>query len=144
LFASYVCGQVSVVRDVFHSWFLIQLYGFKHSSCLCYVFFLIDLLSTFLDFVPQDDDDIIDDDDTYAPEWLNPPPSVSTTPFPTYRDVPIPELSRRVTCQASLVPTVIPTAAPSFTAFPTSGTASVVSFQVKKQARSLFYLLRRH
>lgn len=87
---------------------------------------------------------MIDDDDTYAPEWLNPPPSVSTTPFPTFRDVPIPELSRRFTCQASLVPTINPTAAPSFTAFPTSGTAAVVSFKVKKQVRIVFDLLQYH
>lgn len=80
----------------------------------------------------QDDDDIIDDDDTYAPEWLNPPPSVSTTPFPTTRDVPIPKLSRRVTCQASLVPTTKPTASPSLTAFPTSDKVQPVSFKVKK------------
>ncbi len=112
-------------------------------ACLCLCFF-ISLALYFLDFVPQDDDDIIDDDDTYAPEWLNPPPSVSTTPFPTFRDVPIPELSRRVTCQASLVPTITPTAAPSFTAFPTSRTAAVVSFKVKKQVRSLFICSPRH
>lgn len=84
----------------------------------------------------QDDDDgILADDDTYAPAWLDPPPSISTTPFPTFRDVPIPKLSKRATCQASLVPTIMPSARPSFTAFPTGAVARNVTFRVKKQVR---------
>eukprot|EP01032_Pedospumella_encystans_P012831 gene12831-14812_t len=55
-----------------------------------------------------DDDD--DDDDYYTErnKMLPPPPSISTTPFPTSGQTT--EVAQRVTCQASLKPTVPPAA----------------------------------
>uniref|UniRef100_A0A7S3HC92 Uncharacterized protein n=2 Tax=Spumella elongata TaxID=89044 RepID=A0A7S3HC92_9STRA len=82
------------------------------------------------------DDDISVDKNFFNPEWINLPPNFPISPISD--DAQSPELHRRVTCQASLVPTVTPTAAPSSTAYPTSNTAVLVTFKVKKQVKTLF------
>ena len=80
--------------------------------------------------MPSGDDDDgspYDDDDTN----LNPPPSVSTTPFPTSADG---VASSNIFCPFN-APTVKPIGVP--TAFPTSATNQPVTFDIKQVNASL-------
>ena len=69
-----------------------------------------------------------DDDGLYVPPFLQPPPSTSTTPFPTAVYVPM-NGSQQFSCQESLIPSAEPTTAPTIlpsnepTAAPTNPTA---------------------
>jgi len=89
------------------------------------------------------------DDEVYTPWFINPPPTISTTAFPTASYVQR-NGSSTYTCQQSLVPSAepsaepsaapttarptAPSAAPSFrptfpkTSYPTSSTVNTVSF----------------
>ena len=76
-----------------------------------------------------------DDDDAYIPPFINPPPSISTTAFPTVANTSIPE-STRYYCQfVPDVPTAEPTVAstnrPS-TAYPTTAQSTAISFKAKQ------------
>jgi len=78
-------------------------------------------------------DDVISDD--YAPPFVAPPPSVSTTPLPGSQDRPA---SSNYYCTAR-APTQQPAFAPS--AFPTAAVAVQVEFSMEQVSRSPMFML---
>eukprot|EP01032_Pedospumella_encystans_P018563 gene18563-21127_t len=82
---------------------------------------------------PQDDDDITDDagfGTSSSLAFVPPTPFASNSSFNSTNALPM--LSQRATCQASLVPTVTPTTAPSSTAYPTSSVKRWISFRASQ------------
>lgn len=81
---------------------------------------------------PTDDEQGTDNGDR---DILNPPPSASTTPFPTSLAQKMANGSSLSYCAIanapSMRPTTVPTARPT-TAYPTATTASVVAFTAKQ------------
>ena len=92
--------------------------------------------TTFRSTCSAGNDDAADDivEDNSAPFFVNPPPSVSTTPLPGSQDMPA---SNNYFCTA-MAPTAKPVFAP--TAFPTMAVAAPVSFDVE-QVRILMCVL---
>jgi hypothetical protein len=89
-----------------------------------------------------DADDNYDDDGGRAPiGMLNPPPSISTTPFPpTKPDHKNSELSYCLAAAPSAEPTAAPSRMPS-TAYPTNKASADVSFEMGQVHLSLSMLL---
>lgn len=95
----------------------------------------------------NDDDDMI-----YNPAFIQPPPSVSTTPFPTSMQT-VGNDSQITYCQYAIDPSAEPTAEPTVsptsrkptrmptakpsTAYPTSATVTTVSFKATQVRSSL-------
>ena len=87
-----------------------------------------------------------DDDGFYNPPFINPPPSISTTAFPTSAAM-MPNGSTLTYC--TLVPSAEPTQAPTpgvptarpTTAYPTASTPSTASFAASQVSRCVAVLL---
>jgi hypothetical protein len=84
------------------------------------------------------DDDAATDDYGYVPSFINPPPSVSTTPFPSTAQASTAAGPSSISYCPQRAPTAMPVVAA--TAYPTSATAVPVSFSVL-QVRCLWHHL---
>jgi hypothetical protein len=73
-------------------------------------------------------DDDVTDDDGYVPPFINPPPSVSATPFPSAAQAATAAPPSSISYCPQRAPTAMPVVAA--TAYPTSATAVPVSFRV--------------
>lgn len=92
--------------------------------------------------------DDIDDDGLYVPAFLNPPPTVSTTAFPTPVYIPV-NGSQQFSCQESLVPSAEPSQEPTapptlrpttkptvrHTAYPTAAAPTVATFYASQVSK---------